>query len=104
MAEAPGFSAGSGGLHPFAAGSGDHGSQYCEVAFERVEADAVTEVRRIYETLNLPGFDSINPALQNYVKTLAGCQKNSFPDLSNELKQRLQREWKRCFDEWEYAG
>ena len=69
-----------------------------------MEADAVTELRRVYETLNLPGFDSVDLALRNYVKTLAGYQKNSFPDLSNELKQRLKREWKRCFEEWGYDG
>lgn len=77
---------------------------YCEVAFEQLEADPIGEVRRIYETLNLPTFDSFEPVLRKYVSTLTGYQKNTFPDLPAELKDRLLRDWKRCFEEWGYSA
>ena len=76
---------------------------FCEVAFEQLEADPVGEVRRIYETLGLPAFDSFEPELRKYVATLVGYQKNQFPNLPAELKARLKREWERCFEEWGYS-
>jgi len=73
-----------------------------EVGFEELEEDPVGQVRCIYETLNLPAFQEVEPALCRYVKSLAGYRKNVFPDLPADLRQRITREWRRCFEEWGY--
>jgi hypothetical protein len=76
---------------------------YCEVAFEQLERDPIGEMRRIYQTLNLPDFAPFEPTLQTYVDSLAGYQKNTFRELDANLKTRLRSEWHKCFDEWGYA-
>jgi hypothetical protein len=76
---------------------------YCEVAFEQLERDPIGELRRIYQTLSLPDFTSFEPALQKYVHSLAGYQKNTFQDLHPDLKTHLRQQWRKCFDEWGYA-
>lgn len=76
---------------------------YAEVAFEQLERDPIGEIRKIYQTLNLPDFAVFEPTLRKYVNSLAGYQKNTFPNLDPNFKTCLHREWHKCFDEWSYA-
>jgi hypothetical protein len=76
---------------------------YCEVSFEQLERDPIGEIRKIYQTVNLPNFTTFEPSLRKYVNSLAGYQKNTFSDLNLDLKKHLRREWHKCFDEWGYA-
>lgn len=77
--------------------------QYCEVAFENLERDPVSEIRKIYDALNLPDFASSEPRLRKYVNSLVDYKRNSFFDLDSYLKTRLRAEWHKCFDEWGYS-
>ena len=77
---------------------------YVEIAFEDLERDPIDELRKIYQTLNLPDFCSFEPTLQEYVNSLAGYKKNTFPNLDPVLKTRLRREWCKCFEEWGYSA
>jgi hypothetical protein len=74
-----------------------------EVGFEELEKDPVGQVRGIYDALDLPTFQEVEPALGQYLESLAGYQKNAFPDLPGDLRQRIARQWRRCFEEWGYA-
>lgn len=76
---------------------------YAEVAFQDVERDPISEIRKVYETLNLPDFTVFEPSLQKYVDSLAGYQKNIFSDLDPNFKARLRQEWHQSFEEWDYA-
>jgi hypothetical protein len=73
-----------------------------EVGFERLEADPIGEVGRIYEALGLPDFSHVEPALRRYVDSIAGYRKNASPPLSDELRRRIVAEWRPCFEEWGY--
>src|SRR5262249_26045895 len=73
-----------------------------EVGFEELETDPVGQVRRIYEALDLPAFREVEPALCRYVESLAGYQKNVFPALPADLRQRIAVECQRCFEDWGY--
>ena len=75
---------------------------FCEVAFEQLENDPIGQMQRIYETLNLPEFDYVEPKLRDYVQSIEGYSKNRFPDLPNDIRERLAHEWSRCFEEWQY--
>ena len=77
--------------------------QFCEVGFEQLEQDPIGQIRGVYEALQLPDFSAVNPELQTYVSSIADYRKNSFPDLSAELRQRIAKDWQRCFEEWGYA-
>jgi len=76
--------------------------QYHEVRYAELERDPVGTVREIYERLSLPDFAEAEPTLRKYVASLAGYRKNEFPPLPADVAQRLQREWRRCFEEWGY--
>jgi hypothetical protein len=76
--------------------------RYHEVSFEEVTRDPLTQVRQIYEKLELPDFETARPALEAYVATLAGYKKNKFRPMPEELRQELTREWAPCFAEWGY--
>jgi len=73
-----------------------------EVGYEDLEKDPVREVRRLYETLQLPPFADVENAVRCYVDATAGYQKNVFPELPLDLRERIAREWRPCFEEWNY--
>ena len=76
--------------------------QYCEVCFEELVKDKVGLVGRIYEQLNIPGFDKFKPKLQTYVDSIANYEKNAHEPLSEEQKLEVAQQWKMGFDEWGY--
>jgi hypothetical protein len=76
--------------------------QFHEVRFEDLESEPVSELRRLYDTLSLPGFHEFEPRLHAYVDSLAGYQKNEFPNLASRLRREVAEHWKRSFDEWGY--
>ena len=75
---------------------------FCEVSFEDLEQDPVAQIGYIYERLNLPPFNHVKPALEAYVARIAGYSKNSLPAISEVTRQRLARDWVRCFEQWGY--
>jgi hypothetical protein len=76
--------------------------QFHEVGYEELEKDPFGQVRSVYEALNLPAFGEAEPALRNYVESIASYKKNEFPDLPAELQARIAALWKPCFEEWGY--
>ncbi len=76
--------------------------QYHEVAFEELEKDPMEQMQLLYKKLTLPGFTELRPQLQRYVASIADYRKNTLPELSMPLKQRIATEWHRCFEEWGY--
>jgi omega-hydroxy-beta-dihydromenaquinone-9 sulfotransferase len=76
--------------------------RFHEIGFEALEADPIGQVRGIYEALALPEFGHVEPALRRYLAAIAGYRKNTLPELPADLRSRVAREWRRCFDEWGY--
>jgi hypothetical protein len=73
-----------------------------EVCFEELEQDPIGQLQRLYERLDLPDFASVEPVLRGYLRSLAGYKKNTFPELSANVCDRLAREWQDCFEKWGY--
>jgi hypothetical protein len=73
-----------------------------EVAFADLEKDPLGQVRRIYRELDLSDFEVARPALEKYVASQAGYRKNEHPSLAPEVRADVAREWRRCFEEWNY--
>lgn len=78
--------------------------QYCEVCFEELVKDKVGQVGKIYEQLNIPGFNKFKPKLQAYVDSIVNYEKNVHEPLSDEQKQEIAQEWKCGFEEWGYKS
>ena len=75
---------------------------FCEIAYEQLDQNPIEQLRHVYETLDLPDFNFVEPRIRDYTLSLKGYRKNSFPELSNDIRERLAREWSRCFEEWGY--
>jgi uncharacterized protein (DUF3820 family) len=73
-----------------------------EVAYEDLERDPLGELARLYAELQLPDFAVARPALEGYVRSLAGYQKNAHPALPADVRADLARHWLRSFHEWGY--
>ena len=80
------------------------GDRFYEVSFEELEKDPVGQVKMIYNHLNLPGFDAMQPSLQCYVHAMANYRKNRYPDLSSSLRGEIARAWQRSFEQWGYPS
>jgi omega-hydroxy-beta-dihydromenaquinone-9 sulfotransferase len=75
---------------------------YHELSFEKLEADPIGEMQRVYEALSLPDFCYVRPALERYVDSARGYQKNAFPELPVALQRRIADAWSPCFEQWGY--
>ncbi len=73
-----------------------------ELSYEALESNPIEEVRKIYKALSLPDFSCFEIQLQGYLNSIKGYRKNVFPELSQEIRNRLAKEWSRCFEEWGY--
>jgi hypothetical protein len=73
-----------------------------EVVFEDLERDPVGEMRMVYSALKLPDFSAVEPAMQSYVATLSGYEKNTYPPLEPLMRERIARKWRRSFEAWSY--
>lgn len=74
-----------------------------EVRFEELEQDPVGQVKKIYERLNLPGFDTVQPSLQHYVDSIANYRRNDYPALPPSLRHDIAQAWQRSFEQWGYS-
>src|SRR5215213_3031424 len=76
--------------------------RFHELGFEELEKDPVGVVRRIYERLDIPGFEEFEPSLKRYVASVSGYRKNEYPELSTRLREKIAHAWERSFEEWGY--
>lgn len=74
----------------------------CEIRFEELEKDKLGQVRKVYEELNLPGFEKAEPAIRRYIDSVAGYKKNVHPPLEEPLRRQVADLWRRSFEAWEY--
>lgn len=75
-----------------------------EIAFHDLERDPIGQLRDTYKVLDLPDFEHVVEPVTQYLKSIAGYQKNTFADMPADLRQRVHRELRQCFDEWGYAA
>lgn len=76
--------------------------QFCEIAFSALESNPISEIGFIYDSLGLDNFYQLEPRLKQYLATISDYKKNHYPILSEQLQQRVRRDWQRSFDMWKY--
>jgi hypothetical protein len=62
--------------------------RFCEIKYEDLVRNPVDEVRRVYQKLELPGFEAMLPALQDYASGMSDYQTNLY-EISPELRQKI---------------
>lgn len=73
-----------------------------EVCFEKLEADPLGEMQKLYSTLGLNGFEGLNTALAPQMESLRQYKKNKFND-DPEVMQRIYQRLKFAFDRYGYS-
>ena len=74
-----------------------------EVGFDDLDSHPLTTMQSIYDALNLPAFNQIEPKLRDYAAGQAGYRKNVFAELPRALWDRVTNDWHRAFAEWGYT-
>ncbi|MBW1749449.1 MAG: sulfotransferase [Deltaproteobacteria bacterium] len=74
--------------------------QFVDVAFTDLRNDPIGEVTRVGREIGFNGPEL--SALQGYVDSIAEYKMNKRPPLADEVRQRVAKRWKRCFDAWGY--
>ncbi|GBD92364.1 sulfotransferase domain protein [bacterium BMS3Abin04] len=75
---------------------------FVDVAFEDVEKTPIKEVKRIYDSLNLDGFEKMKPELGKYIDSVKGYKKNQHSEIEGKLSEIIYSEWKKYFEYWKY--
>jgi len=78
-------------------------ARFHEISFEALEKDPLGEIRRLYRALDLPDFGKFEPSLRRYLNSVADYKKNCLPDMAPELRLRVSRECRECFEQWGYS-
>jgi hypothetical protein len=78
--------------------------QLYELGYEQLEGDPEGEVCKLYHALALPDFEVVRPKLRQYLSSITGFKKNRFDELAPELRSRISREWRWCFEQWGYPA
>lgn len=87
--------------HLYNESSGLQQNQFTEVRFEDLEENPIQELEHIYSALELSGWNSAKPAIQNYLGQISDYKKNKY-DLKKKDIETVQSSWKKYLDKWQY--
>jgi len=69
-----------------------------EVRYEELDKAPLAQLRRIYETLSLPGFAEAEPAFRAYIDSISDYKKLAHKKLDDESTKKLNDHWSFAFD------
>ena len=75
---------------------------FTDIAFEDLEKNPFEQIKKIYSTLNLPGFEGAEQEIKKYLDSLKGYTKNTYKELDEDLRRKIAESWKRSFEKWNY--
>lgn len=77
-------------------------NSFVEVRFEDLESNPLAELKKIYQKLELPGFEQASPRLKHYLTSIADYRKNQYA-IDSEIAQLVELNWASLIDRWQYA-
>ena len=78
--------------------------RFHEISYEDLVEHPEIEIRRMYEALNLPGFDKFRDELLEYIEGVRSYRPNVYDELPDETRDWLAREWGPMFEAWNYTA
>jgi hypothetical protein len=76
--------------------------RFHELRYEDLVKNPIQEMRRLYEHLQLGGFEQVLPKLEQYLAQKAGYQTNHYK-LDPELREAIRRRWGEVIERYGYA-
>lgn len=77
-------------------------SRFYELRYEDLVRDPVAEMRRLYEHLDLGGFDEYLPRLEKYLSTIKGYETNRY-QFTPEQRQVISHRWGKVIERYGYG-
>jgi hypothetical protein len=78
-------------------------SRFAEVRYEELVRDPVGQMRSIYEQINLPGFERVEPKLRERAAKQGEYQTNRY-ELDDATRQQIARRWAWYLAHYDYAA
>jgi LPS sulfotransferase NodH len=78
-----------------------HPNQFCEIAYEELTGNPLATLEKIYQSLQLEEFETVQPVLEQFAATQKSYQKNKF-NLSTEMKEQIANRWQHYFERYGY--
>lgn len=75
---------------------------FIDLAFEDLERNPFEEIKKIYGALNLAGFEKAEQAIKQYLESIKNYNKNTYKEMDENLHDKIQSNWKRSFEVWDY--
>ena len=74
-----------------------------EIRYEDLDADPLGSLKSIYDTLDLPNFETAAPVFSRYLDSVRSYKKNAFKG-DAEAVDKVSKAWRRWLDKWGYAA
>lgn len=75
--------------------------RFVEIKYEDLIKDPIGQVKHIYETLQLPGFENALPGMQTYLDNQAEYKTNVYT-IDDTILDHVEKNWKFTLDRWGY--
>ena len=75
---------------------------YVEIKYEDFVGKEVTELKRVYEQLNLPEFEKAEENLKKYLDSQSDYETNKY-SFDEETIKKVYEAWKFTIDKWQYS-
>ena len=76
-------------------------NQFCDIAFKDLTSAPIETLQKIYQTLELDGFDEVKKTFEQYADSQKEYKKNKF-SMDPALKEQIATRWKRYFERYGY--
>ncbi|MCB0747968.1 MAG: sulfotransferase, partial [Ignavibacteriae bacterium] len=73
-----------------------------EFSFENFEKDKLCFIKQIYEKFSISDFDSFEPRLIEYLKSINNYKKNEFKNIDDLTKKKITENWDFTFSKFGY--
>ncbi len=75
---------------------------YTELRYEELDQDPLGSIGRIYEALDIPGYEAIRPVFETYLNSVKSYKKNQFA-YSDEMAAMVEHHLGEFLDKWGYS-
>jgi len=72
-----------------------------EVRFDDLEDSPMSVLQRVYQALDIPGFDVARKSMQSYLDSVSDYRKNRY-ELDDAAIKNVNKRWGFVFDTWGY--
>ena len=69
-----------------------------EIKYEELDREPLAQLRKIYETLSLPGFEEAEPSFRAYLDSISGYQKLAHKTVDPTAAAKINEQWGFVFD------